>query len=62
MSVLFPDLYLAKVCGNAFFVSKLVGKVLSGLSLLALLIYDSFLLLRNSGSELVYKLDKNMYA
>lgn len=41
MSVLFPDLYLAKACGNAFFVSKIVGKVLSDLSLLALLIYDS---------------------
>lgn len=25
MFVLFPDLYLAKVCGNAFFVSKIVG-------------------------------------
>lgn len=62
MFVLFPDLYLAKVCGNAFFVSKIVGTFSQTSRSWLSWFMTLFLFLRNSGSELVYKLDKNMYA
>lgn len=60
MSLLFPDLYLGKVYGNAQYVLKIVDLFSLSLSKLSISI-TLFLFLRNSVSELVCKLDKVMY-